>query len=160
MENNNNTTPEEHKDDLISDYVDEIRQAEIEGYEPAVRKARNALFLAAGLIFAGEIISMAKDGEGFDYTLVLVALGEAGIFIALALWTRKRPYSAVVGGLIAFIGIYLLAAVFNGMLFGMTGILKALGGGIIFKIFILGALIRALSGAKVLQLHKKNTPPE
>lgn len=158
MENNN--AQEEHKEDLISNYVDEIRQMEMEGQEAAVKKARNALFLASVLIFAGEMLGMAQGGGGFDYTILIIALVESGIFIALALWTRKRPYSAVRGGLIAFIGLYVLAAVVNGIAFGPSGVFKTLGGGFILKIVIIVALVRALKDARALQLYKKNADLE
>ena len=155
MENSNSNALEEPKKDLISDYVDEMRQIEMDGYEAAIKKARNALFVASVLIFAGEMLGMAQDGVGFDYTILIVALVEAGIFIALALWTRNRPYSAVKGGLIVFVGLYVLAAVVNGIEFGTSGVIKTLTGGFIVKIAIIVTLVRALKDARTLQFYKK-----
>jgi hypothetical protein len=141
--------------DVIADYASELQQIEMEGYELAVRKARKALFWAGGLIFLGEMISMFTAGGGFSPLIFIIALIEAGIFIALAFWTKKKPYAAVVSGLIAFIGIIILAAVANGITDGATGVFKALFGGIIVKVIILVNLILPLKDAKALQQAKQ-----
>jgi hypothetical protein len=141
----------DQQENIISEYANELKQMEMEGYEMAVRKARNALFWAGGLIFLGEMISMFGQGLGFQPVLFVVALVEAGIFIALAFWTKKKPYTAVVTGLIAFIGIILLSVIGNGMVEGSAGVLKALFGGIIVKVIILVNLILPLKDAKALQ---------
>ena len=145
-----NKNPDQ-QENVISEYASELKQLEMEGYELAVRKARNALFWAGGLIFLGEMISMFGQGLGFQPILFAVALVEAGIFIALAFWTKKKPYTAVVTGLIAFIGILLLSVIVNGMVEGSAGVLKALFGGIIVKVIILVNLILPLKDAKALQ---------
>lgn len=145
----------DQQENVISEYANELKQIEMEGYELAVRKARNALFWAGGLIFLGEMISMFRQGLGFQPILFLVALAEAGIFIGLAFWTKKKPYTAVVTGLIAFIGIILLGVIVNGMVEGSAGVLKALFGGIIVKVIILVNLILPLKDAKALQEARK-----
>jgi len=145
-----NKNPDQ-QENVISEYASELKQLEMEGYELAVRKARNALFWAGGLIFLGEMISMFGQGLGFQPILFALALVEAGIFIALAFWTKKKPYTAVVTGLIAFIGIILLSVIVNGMVEGSAGVLKALFGGIIVKVIILVNLILPLKDAKALQ---------
>lgn len=147
--------PPDQQQSVIADYANELKQIEIEGYEQAVRKARNALFWAGGLIFLGEMIAMYGEGLGFQPLLLAIALVEAGIFIGLALWTKKRPYTAVVSGLIAFIGIILFSVIVNGMVDGSAGVLKALFGGIIVKVVILVNLILPLKDAKALQEARK-----
>ncbi len=147
QENNSN----ESRENVIADYANELKQIEIEGYELAVRKARNALFWAGGLVFLGEMIAMFRQDLGFQPLLFIIALAEAGIFIGLAFWTKKKPYTAVVSGLIAFIGIILLSVVINGMVEGSAGVLKAIFGGIIVKVIILVNLILPLKDAKALQ---------
>jgi hypothetical protein len=146
-ENNNPA----QQDNVIADYANEMKQVEMAGYERAVRKARNALFWAGGLIFLGEMIAMYGQGFGFQPLLLLIACIEAGIFIALAFWTKKKPYTAVITGLIAFIAIILLAVVVNGMEEGSARVLKALFGGILVKVIILVNLILPLKDAKALQ---------
>jgi hypothetical protein len=141
--------------DVIADYASELQQLEMEGYERAVRKAKNALFWAGGLIFLGEMISMFSSGAGFSLIIFIIALMEAGIFITFAFWTKKKPYAAVISGLIAFIGIIILGAVANGITDGAPGVLKALFSGIIVKVIILVNLILPLKDAKALQQVKQ-----
>jgi hypothetical protein len=156
MSNEEITNAAGNKENPIADYADELKQIEMMGYETAVRKARNALFWTAGLVFLGEMIGMLRDGAGFDPVIFAIALVEAGIFIALALWTKKKPHTAVVTGLIVFIGFILLTVVLNGMAYGSEGVMKALVSGIIVKIIILVTLIKALSDASALQKAREN----
>jgi hypothetical protein len=134
----------------ISAYHDEIAQIQQEGYQQTIKKARNALFWAAGLILFGEIISMVRS-DGFDPVTFSFALVLSGIFVGLALWTKKKPYTAIIVGLIAFITHWLLAIISYGILFGAVGVGKAIIGGIIVRILILINLIRPLKDAKELQ---------
>ena len=145
----------EEQQNVIADFANELNSAGMEGYERAVKKARNALFWAGGLIFLGEMIAMYSQGLGFQPIIFVIGLVEAGIFVALALWTKKKPYTAVVCGLIAFIGIILLSMIGSGMEQGSAGVLKALFSGIIVKVIILVNLILPLKDAKALQEARK-----
>lgn len=149
--------PKEEQKDLISDYVNEVRQMDLEYAQSGIRKARNALFFAGAMVFISEMVSVLQGTYGFTWYLLLIAVAEGGVFIALALWTKKKPYSAVIGGLIAFIGIIVLAVATNAYVDGWAGGLKALIGGFIFKIFILVALFKALGDAKTVQDAQKET---
>jgi hypothetical protein len=155
--NNGETNVPGNEESPIADYVDEMRQLEMQGYETAVRKARNALFWTAGLIFLGEMIAMFRLGQGFDPIIFVIALVEAGIFIGLALWTKRKPHTAVVTGLIVFASIIILSAVLSGMTDGTEAVVKSLLGGIIVKVIILVTLIKAISDANALQKAKENT---
>ena len=156
MSNEETILPPNKEENPIADYADELKQIEMLGYETAVRKARNALFWTAGLVFLGEMIGMMRSDAGFDPIIFGIALVEAGIFIALALWTKKKPYTAIVTGLIVFIGFIFLTVVINGMAEGSAGVMKALVSGIIVKVIILVTLIKALSDANALQKAKEN----
>ena len=149
----NNTNPPEQ--DVIANYANDLKQFEIEGYERAVKKARTALFIAAGLIFLSEMIGMYRLYDGFDPLIFGIAVIEAGIFVGLALWTKTKPYTAVLTGLIVFIGFIILSVVVNGMTDGGMGVGKAIFSGIIFKVIILVNLISPLKDAKALQEAKK-----
>lgn len=158
MEYTNQQPDRKPETDLISGYVDEMKLAEMERHKIAVKKARNALFIVAGLVFIREIIGMYSGVDGgFDITIFLIALLEAGVFVALGFWTHKRPYAAIAGGLAAFIGILLLSAVLNGYLDGPGAAFRALSGGVIIKIFVMVTLIRALRDARELEHFKKDT---
>ena len=52
-DNTNNPDPQQ---DVIADYANSVKQIEIEAYERTVRKARNALFWAGGLIVFGNCL--------------------------------------------------------------------------------------------------------
>jgi len=142
--------------DVIADYASELQQIEMAGYERTVRKARNALFWAAGLYFVGEMIGMARQESGFDLIWFIIAIVEAGIFIGLALWTKSKPYIAVVTGLIYFVGLIILTAFVMAIEEGPIGVVKALFSGIIVKVAILINLIVPLKDAKALQEARKN----
>jgi hypothetical protein len=140
---------------VIADYANEMLQIEMQAYERAVRKARNALYWAGGLIFFWEMVAMFRDNEGFDIASFILALIIGGTFVALAVWTKKKPYTAVVTGLAVFIAYLALVVVINGLVYGSEGILKALIGGIIIKVVILVNLILPIKDAKALQEAKK-----
>lgn len=149
MENKENL-----EQDLITKEMEELRAIQLEGNKRMVTKARNALFWSAGLFFIGEMLAMARDG--FDVYGLIFVLFVAAIFISLALYTQKKPYTAVVLGIIFFIGYILLVATLNAYVYGAEEFLKAIFGGIIIKIIILVNLFRALGFAKELQQAKEN----
>ena len=140
--------------DVIANHLDELKQIELEGYELAVKKARNALFWTAGLIFFWEMYGMYQLFKAIEPVTFTIALIIAGIFVALAFWTKKKPYTALVSGIAAFVIYILLAVVLNGLATGAEGVAKALISGIIIKIVIFVALIRPLQDAKELQRAK------
>ena len=150
----NQEKPEEVQDQIATYHAD-INQIHLEGYEIGVRKARNALFWAAGLILLGEVIVYARSGLEIDAIGVSIIAVIVGTFIGLALWTKKKPYTAIVSGIIAFILYILFVAIANGYVEGAMGVIKGLFGGFIVKILIFIALIRPLSDAKELQKAKE-----
>lgn len=154
MEANQDKLQDENVQDQIADYHADINLIELEGYELRVKKARNALFWAAGLILLGEVIVYARSGMEVDPIGIGIIVLIVGTFIALALWTKKKPYTAIVSGIIAFILYILLIVVLNGYAEGAEGVFKALVGGFIVKILIFVALFRPLQDAKELQRIK------
>ena len=148
MESNNQLPASEN---IIADYANEIKQIELEGNQRTVKKARNALFWTAGLLLFGEIVSSFKDGYELTAYVIAVIILEVGVFLALALWTRKKPYTAIVVGIIAFIGLQVLSAIILGITEGVEAVLRILFSGIIVKVVILVTLFRAVSDAKELQ---------
>ncbi len=145
----------EKQQDVIADYAEGLKQIEIEGYETAVKKARNALFWAGGLYFLWEMIGMYRADLGFDLIWFISAVIEAAIFIGLAFWTKKKPFTAVVTGLIVFLALIILSAVMFGISEGPAGVFKSLISGFIVKILIITNLVRPLKDAKALQEAKR-----
>ena len=98
---------------------------------------------------------MFRSPEGFDPISVAFAVVIGGSFIALGLWTKKKPYSAIMTGLVVFIAYLVLVMVVNSLIEGGEGFLKALFGGIIVKVIILVNLILPIKDAKELQEAKR-----
>jgi hypothetical protein len=145
------TNEPNQQENVIADYADELQQLEMQGYERAVRKARNALFWAGGLYFFWETIGMIRSDTPFNPLWLVIALIESGIFIALAFWTKKKPFTAVLCGLIYFIALIILVAVLYAMTEGSLGVAKALFSGVIIKVIIIINLSLPLRDAKALQ---------
>lgn len=147
----NSNIEELPEQDVITNYTADEELIEMQGYNAAIRKARNALFWAGGLVFAGEMLYMFQALGTFNNLIFMIALVEAAVFILLAFYTKKKPYTAIVGGLIAYVIVLALGVYGNGINDGIEGVLKALFGGIIVKVLIFVALIRPLSDAKKMQ---------
>jgi hypothetical protein len=90
-------------ENVITDYFAGVKKLEVQGYESAVKKARNTLFVTAAVLFIGEIITAAISETELTPLIIGIALFEAGLFVALALWTKKKPYTAIIVGLVLFI---------------------------------------------------------
>lgn len=139
---------EERKEDVIADYYDGVRELEMQDYETGIRKARTALFVVAGLVFLGEMISAwSLTGTLFN-TVLGIALFEAGIFVALGFWTKKKPFSAIITGLILFVLLWVVTIVSVGS--------EAIYKGIIVKIIVISVLVNAIKPAKAWEDAKKN----
>ncbi len=144
----NQTTPEPPKENEIADYVEGIKKLEMQGFETGIKKARTALFVTAALVFISELVVAGTSEIGITPLLIGIALFEAGVFVALALWTKTKPYSAIMVGLILFILMWVAAIFINGG--------KAVYSGIIVKIVVITYLAKALKDAKAWEETKKN----
>jgi FtsH-binding integral membrane protein len=140
-ENLNQQQPEdEKKDDIIADYYDEVKEQEKQQHESGIKNARTALYVTAVLVFIGEILGVALTGAELTPLLIGIALVEGGIFAALAYWTRKKPFSAIIVGLILFILLWVANIILA------EGASKA--NGLIFRIIIIVYLVQAIKPAK------------
>ena len=145
MENNNQ--PEINTENNTETIFNE-QEFSMEGYDRHIRQARNALFTAAAILLLNAIILFAQypfDIEimWLDYLIWVVYIGG---FIALGFWTKKKPYYAIIGGLI-LMGIFILV---NAIIDPST-----IFGGIIFKIAVVVFLIKGLGDAKEAQQMKE-----
>lgn len=100
------------------------QQVEVE----KVTKARNTLYWVAGLNMIPYLISGGM-------AIMLVGLVISGIYLGLALWSKSRPFPALLTALILFIALNLLDVVVDPM---------SIFRGIILKVIVLSALIYAL----------------
>ena len=142
MENNNQITPA--ADQPVDETIFTADQFSLEGYDKHIRQARNAIFAAAGILLLSVIIMVGTAPAGYDYLMVDVAIWGAFIvaFVVLAFWTKKKPYTAIICALVLYIILIILNAIID-----PTSIIK----GIIFKIFVFGALFKGLKDAKEAQ---------
>jgi hypothetical protein len=120
----------------------------MEGYDKHIRQARNVLFVAAGLLVLNAIFLFSNypfdiEVMWLDYLIWTVYIGG---FIALGFWTKKKPYYAIIGGLI-LLGIFILV---NAIIDP-----SSIFGGIFFKIAVVIFLIKGLGDAKEAQQIKE-----
>jgi len=146
-EQNPNPSPQQ-EEHVISEYYEGVKQLEMEGYESAIRKAWNALFVTAVLVFIGELVSAGAAGIGITPLVIGIAVVEAGVFAALALWTKKKPYSAILIGLILFVLMWVAAIGINGA--------QGIYSGVIIRIVVIIYLAKALKDAKAWEQLKKS----
>jgi hypothetical protein len=147
-ENQQQQIPEERKDE-ITEYYDGVRQLEMQGHESGIKKARTALFVTAALLFAGELISAAISEVQLTPLFWVIILIQSGVFVALGFWTKKKPYAAIVIGLVFFILIWVLAIALSGF--------QGAIGGIVVKIIIIVYLVKAIGPAKAWEEAKRNS---
>jgi hypothetical protein len=140
-------------ENVISNYYEGVKKSEMEGHENGIKKARTALFVTAGLFLVWEAIAIGRSGIPLSELPALyfaIVVAEVGGFIALALWTKTKPYSAIIVGLILFVLLWVLAVAVS------EDKAKALSGGIIVRVIILVNLVSALKPAKAWEDLKKN----
>ena len=146
-ENQNEPIPQKSENE-IADYYEGVKKLEIEGYETGIKKARNALFITAALLLVGEIISISQSGlEITPFVIGFIAV-EVGIFVALAFWTKTKPLTAIIVGLILFVLLWIFIII--------TTDTSAIYRGILVKIIIIVNLVSAIKPAKAWEDAKKN----
>ena len=115
-----------------------------QGYDKQIRQARNAIFIAAGVLLLNLIILAATIPDDYDYFWLDCSIWGAFIigFIVLGIWTKKRPYTAIICALILYGVFIILNAVLD---------INTIYKGIILKIVIITLLIKGLNDAKEAQ---------
>ncbi|MEO5891159.1 MAG: hypothetical protein ABIQ31_12940 [Ferruginibacter sp.] len=138
-------------DDGISNFYNEEKQKKIQGYNLAVYHAKNALFISAGVTLIGEVIAYSRYGQMPDFIDLLPFALMFCTFLGLALWTPKKPYTALRIGA----GIYCVYILLNALPFiykyGIEGLFKGLYSGCLYKIIILTLIAKASPKAKLMQ---------
>ena len=147
MPENESPATEENKNE-ITEYYEGVKRLEIQGYESGIKKARNTLFFTAVLFFISELILGAVADVEFTPLFFAIIIIQSGIFVALAFWTKRKPYAAILIGLIYFLLLWGLSIV----LYGGEAAYK----GIIVKIIIITFLVKAIKPAKAWEEAKKN----
>lgn len=129
------------EESLLEDLFDE--PPFIDTYRKAINRARITLFALAGL----QVLSVAYYFL-LDYSiesiafLMIYALVIAAIFTGLAFWTKKKPFTAIVVGLVLYTVLLIYSIIFYSYNWWS---------GILIRIFVYIMLISALKGAKQVQ---------
>jgi hypothetical protein len=132
-------TPEEQKKFSI-DYSANRYEKEI--IEKRVREARNVLFIIAAFTVIQGFIQYYKQASGM---LLMIDLIMAGTYAGLAFWARHKAFAAIFTGLLIYLSVIILNAVFVPM---------SILSGIILKIIFIGAFIKASYGAYKYKIDK------
>jgi hypothetical protein len=148
MDQEENKEPHQNdsEKDVISDYYQGYQQLELESAETQVKKARNALFVVAGLTL---VVNLIQLGGMDQLTIIPVAfvLLITAIFAGLGFLTKKQPFTAIIIGLVVYVGLWILDIAVLGA--------EEIGKGIIFKAAIVYFLIRGLKHARDAEKLRK-----
>ena len=118
----------------------------MQGYDKHIRNARFMLYIVAGL----QLLPLFTLPTGLPDDALYLAIGLqvifAAVFVGLAIWTKYKPFVALVTAMIFFVGIWVLGAVLNpGTIFS----------GLAVKIILIVLLILGIRNAKEAEELKK-----
>ena len=119
----------------------------LEGYDKSIKQARNVLFAVASIeIIFGIFSGMRLSGDDALYSIAITtAIGL--VFLALGFWTKNKPYSAIVTGLIFYVSIIVVSATID---------IATLFRGVIMKLIVIVYLVKSINDAREAQETKKN----
>jgi hypothetical protein len=106
----------------------------MEGYDKHIRNARIMLFILAGLFLLSLVSLTPFDDNPLKLVMAGIIVLFAAAYIALAFWTKKKPYTAILTALILFISLEVLsfllqpASIFQGWILKIIVILLLLLG--------------------------------
>ncbi len=125
----------------------------MQGYDKHIREARNGIYVVAGLLTINLIVYAFNIPEGYEYFWIDFAIWSAFIagFIFLAVYTKKKPYTAIVGALCLYAAFIILNAVID---------VSTLYKGILFKIITVVLLVKGLNNAKEAQEMQDSFKPQ
>jgi hypothetical protein len=106
----------------------------MEGYDKHIRNARIMLFVLAGLFLLSLVSLTPFDDNPLKLVMAGIIILFAAAYVALAFWTKKKPYTAILTALILFISLEVLsfllqpASIFQGWILKVIVILLLLLG--------------------------------
>jgi len=141
MENNSENNNEKNLPESI--FTEE--EFSLEGYDKNIRQARNILFFLAALQMLLAIYLLYTSQGNAGWVSFAITTIVAVIFFLLGFWTKVKPHTAIISGLVTYILLWIGDSIFD-----PTYIYK----GILVKIFIIIYLIKGLKDAKEAQAIK------
>jgi hypothetical protein len=120
-----------------------------QGYDRHIRHARNALFIVAGVLVINLIVLYNSLPPDYEYFWLDLAIWGVFIvaFIFLGLYTKTKPYTAIVAAMCLYAIIIALNAYID---------IHSLYRGILLKIIVIVTLVKAVNDAKEAQEMQKN----
>ena len=115
-------------------------------YEKKFKSARIWIYVIAGFQFAMGIFEFIKEEESVAWIAMGIDWAVALIFLFLGLWSRRKPAAAFLSALIFYLVIVTAFAAIE---------ISSLFKGIIFKILIVIALVKAYNNAREYENMKK-----
>jgi hypothetical protein len=100
-------TPPPGEENVLADYYEGYQQLQLQAAETNIRKARNALFITAGIILVVNLAMLASADALYMETVVII-VSIAAVFTALGFLTRRQPFTAILIGLILFVLIWII----------------------------------------------------
>jgi len=123
-----------------------VKEINLEEYDGKIKSAKTTLFVISGFtaVFGTVIACLGPDEN--KILLIVINLIIAGIYLALGFWCKKKPFAAILSGLIIYISLILVNAVDDP---------KTIYQGIIMKGVIVAYLVKGLKSAKEAETLKK-----
>jgi hypothetical protein len=114
-----------------------LKKSALDDQKKAIKKARNILYILAGInLLYGLILGLIVN---FDAAILIGSIIGAGIYLALGIWSKKKPFAAILSGFFVYI-------VFNVM--GAIADPHTIYQGIIWKVVIISGFIYGYKGVK------------
>lgn len=112
----------------------------LDDHKKAINKARNILYILAGLnLLAGILLGLILN---VNIPILLSCIIGAGIYFALGIWSRTQPFPAILSGFF----VYIVFIVISGIADPHT-----IYQGLIWKVIIISAFIYGYKGVKDLK---------
>jgi hypothetical protein len=84
----------------------------LKGYDKHIRRARTILYVIAGFQVLGIFLSFRLSGTEMLVTMIVYGIF-ALIFAGLAIWTKQKPFLALLIALILYVGLVVGDAIFE-----------------------------------------------
>ena len=143
-----NTQESEQTNKNAEETIFSPEEFSMQGYDKHIRQARNVIFIAAGVLVLNLVILIASAPAFYEFLWIDILIWGVFIagFVALGFWTKKKPYSAIIGAMILY-GVFIIL---NAAL-DVTTLYK----GILIKVIIVVFLFKGLNDAREAQQIKE-----
>jgi hypothetical protein len=111
----------------------------VRGYDKQIKEARNILFAVGGITIVFKLVPFFAWNEPISIISFSISIFTALVFIGLGVWTKKKPVTAILIGLVFYCLISIMDLVFQPW---------SISGRLVFKILVVIYLARGLINAK------------